>query len=349
METFWYFAVAAMLAAWVVLDGFDLGAGAVHLLVARSDRERREVFAAIGPVWDGNEVWLVAGGGTLFFAFPEAYAAGFSGFYLPLMLVLWLLAGRALSIELRSHLEHPLWRAMWDAIFSASSALLLVVLGAALGNVLRGVPLGPDGVFHVPFFTDLRTGPRPGVLDWYTVLLGLFALCALSLHGALWLVLKTTGAVAQRSARLARAALAALIPLGLASALSTHLVQPGLHLSLLGRPLSWVAILVALGGLAVLAATVLRTSALEEQGGPLRAFLGSAAFLSGTLAATAAGAFPVLLRSSLSPQFDLTAAKAASSAHGLALGLGWWALALPLAVAWAVIVYRSTRGKVQAG
>ena len=169
METFWFGAVAAMFAAWVVLDGFDLGVGALHLWVARTDRERREVFAAIGPVWDGNEVWLVAGAGTLFFAFPQAYAAGFSGFYLPLMLVLWLLAGRALSIELRSHLEHPLWRALWDAIFSISSGLLTLVLGAALGNVLRGVPLGPDGWFHVPFFTDWRTGPRPGVLDWYTV------------------------------------------------------------------------------------------------------------------------------------------------------------------------------------
>jgi cytochrome d ubiquinol oxidase subunit II len=348
METFWFGAVAAMFAAWIVLDGFDLGAGAVHLFVARTDRERREVFAAIGPVWDGNEVWLVAGGGTLFFAFPQAYAAGFSGFYLPLMLVLWLLAGRALSIELRSHLEHPLWRALWDALFSLSSGLLLIVLGAALGNVLRGVPLGADGWFHVPFFTDWRTGPHPGVLDWYTVLLGLFALAALSLHGALWLVLKTGGAVEARAAGLARPAFLAALALGVLSALATHFVQPGLHLALPERPWAWPLLAVALGGFIALCSALLRTGALlatpELQ---RRAFLGSAAFLSGTLGATAAGAFPVLLRSSLGAAFDLTASGAASSAHGLRLGFYWWAAAFPLAVAWVVVVYRATRGKVE--
>ncbi len=347
METFWFGAVAAMFTGWIVLDGFDLGAGAVHLWVARTDRERREVFAAIGPVWDGNEVWLVAGGGTLFFAFPQAYAAGFSGFYLPLMLVLWLLAGRALSIELRSHLEHPLWRALWDAIFSVSSGLLLVVLGAALGNVLRGVPLGPDGWFHVPFFTDWRTGTHPGVLDWYTVLLGLFALAALSLHGALWLSLKTTGAVEERAAVLARGAFVAALALGGLSALATHFVQPGLHLALLGRPWSWPLIALAVGGFVALASALLQPRALSQSAGlQRRAFLGSAAFLSGTLGATAAGAFPVLLRSSLGGAYDLTASVAASSPHGLRLGVYWWAAAFPLAMAWTVVAYRATRGKV---
>ena len=347
METFWFGAVAAMFVAWVVLDGFDLGAGAIHLWAARTDRERRQVFAAIGPVWDGNEVWLVAGGGTLFFAFPQAYAAGFSGFYLPLMLVLWLLLGRGLSIELRSHLPHPLWRALWDTLFAVSSGLLLIVLGAALGNVLRGVPLGADGWFHVPFFTDWRIGPHPGVLDWYTVLLGLFALVALSVHGALWLVLKTEGPVGERAALLARRGLLLLLPLGLLCALATQAVQPGLHAALLGRPWSWPLVLLALGGLSVLGFTLLRPGALGAAGGPLRAFLGSAAFLSGTLAATAAGAFPVLLRSTLGSSYDLTARSAASSMHGLRLGLAWWAAAFPLALAWAVIAYRSTRGKVK--
>src|SRR6266704_1675262 len=123
MGTIWFCLVAIMLAIYVLLDGFDLGAGAIHLLVAKTDQERRQVLASIGPVWDGNEVWLVAAGGTLYFAFPALYASGFSGFYLPLMMVLWLLILRGTSIEFRSHIEAPVWRQFWDAVFSLSSLL----------------------------------------------------------------------------------------------------------------------------------------------------------------------------------------------------------------------------------
>src|SRR5579862_3026396 len=143
METLWFCLVALMVAVYVVLDGFDLGVGILHLLVARTDRERRTVIASIGPVWDGNEVWLLAAGGVLYFAFPELYASGFSGFYLPLMMVLWLLILRGLSIELRSHVDTHLWRSFWDAAFGLASLLLAVFFGAALGNVVRGVPLNP--------------------------------------------------------------------------------------------------------------------------------------------------------------------------------------------------------------
>src|SRR5258707_12938473 len=124
METLWFCLVAVMIAGYVVLDGFDLGAGIVHLLVARSEDEKRTVLASIGPVWDGNEVWLIAGGGTLYFAFPALYSAAFSGFYLALMMVLWLLILRGISIELRSHIESPIWKPLWDLIFVVSSALL---------------------------------------------------------------------------------------------------------------------------------------------------------------------------------------------------------------------------------
>src|SRR5580700_12189338 len=134
METVWFCLVAIMLAVYVLLDGFDLGAGAIHLLVAKTNEEKRQVLASIGPVWDGNEVWLIAVGGTLFFAFPLLYASSFSGFYLPLMIVLWLLILRGMSIEVRSHLAEPLWHAFFDTLFAGSSALLAVFLGAALGN-----------------------------------------------------------------------------------------------------------------------------------------------------------------------------------------------------------------------
>src|SRR4051812_42491768 len=169
-----------MLAVYAVLDGFDFGAGALHRLVARTDEERRTVLAAIGPFWDGNEVWLVAAGGVLFMAFPRFYSAAFSGFYMALMIVLWLLIFRGVSIEFRSHAEGPLGREFWDTVFAVSSSLLALVLGATLGNLVRGVPVDGNGEFAMPLFTDLLPGRRPGVFDGYTTLAGLFSLLVLA-------------------------------------------------------------------------------------------------------------------------------------------------------------------------
>src|SRR6201997_1336599 len=182
METLWFMIVAVMVAAYVVLDGFDLGAGAIYLWVAKSAGEQRMIRRAIGPVWDGNEVWLLAAGGTLFFAFPLLYASAFSGFYMPLMIVLWLLVLRGLSVELRMHVQDPLWRSFFDGLFFFSSSLLAIFFGAALANVIRGVPIGPDNYFYLPLWTDWRTEVSPGILDWYTVIGGLMALLALAMH-----------------------------------------------------------------------------------------------------------------------------------------------------------------------
>src|ERR1700756_2417721 len=168
METIWFWLVAFMIAAYVVLDGFDLGAGILHLLIARTEPERQVVLRAIGPVWDGNEVWLIAGGGTLYFAFPLLYASSFSGFYLPLNIVLWLLILRGLGIEFRSHLDNEVWRSLFDGFFAISSALLAIFFGAALGNVVRGVRLGTDHFFFEPLWTNFGTGADTGILDWYT-------------------------------------------------------------------------------------------------------------------------------------------------------------------------------------
>src|SRR6266496_6211306 len=141
METLWFALLGFMLTMYVLLDGFDLGAGAIHPFVAKTEDERKLVIEAIGPVWDGNEVWLIAAGGTLFFTFPRLYAASFSGFYLPLMIVLWLLMLRGLALELRSHIQNAVWLGLWDGLFFVGSTLLAVFYGAALGNVVRGVPL----------------------------------------------------------------------------------------------------------------------------------------------------------------------------------------------------------------
>src|SRR3984893_18251212 len=155
MEALWFWIVASMLAAYVVLDGFDLGVGIVYLFVAETEQERQLTLRAIGPVWDGNEVWLLAASGTLFFAFTLLYASAFSGFYLPLMIVLWLLILRGLSVELRMHVQEPLWRSFFDGLFFFSSSLLAIFFGAALANVIRGVPIGPDHYFYLPLWTDL--------------------------------------------------------------------------------------------------------------------------------------------------------------------------------------------------
>src|ERR671936_182081 len=161
MPTLWFILVAFMLTMYVLLDGFDLGAGVIHLAAAKTDAERRTIIRAIGPVWDGNEVWLIAAGGTLFFAFPLLYASCFSGFYLPLNMVLWLLILRGVGIEFRMHLDNQVWRDFFDGLFSIGSLLLAIFFGAALGNVIRGVPFRPDHYFFEPLWTNFRPGPDP--------------------------------------------------------------------------------------------------------------------------------------------------------------------------------------------
>src|SRR5579871_1752678 len=184
MLMLWFLIVCVMIALYVVLDGFDLGVGVLYLFVARTEEERQTLIRSVGPVWDGNEVWLLAGGGTLYFAFPLLYASGFSGFYLPLMIVLWLLILRGIGIELREHVDSQVWRGLCDGAFGIASLLLAVFFGAALGNVIRGVPLQRDGYFFLPLWTTWNVGPQPGILDWYTVIAGVVALVALTLHGA---------------------------------------------------------------------------------------------------------------------------------------------------------------------
>jgi cytochrome d ubiquinol oxidase subunit II len=338
----WFWLVAAMLAAYVVLDGFDLGAGALHLFVARTEEERQLVLRSIGPVWDGNEVWLIAGGGTLYFAFPRLYAVAFSGFYLPLMIVLWLLILRGVGIELRMQLESLVWRRFFDGWFGLGSLLLCVFLGAALGNVLRGVPLQPDGYFFLPLWTDGRPGARPGVLDWYTVLAGGTALAALGLHGALYLTLKNSGELNVR----ARAAARRLWPL--AAALSAG----SLAATIAGRPalLANYRAAPALAAIPCGAAAALAAAAvLERAGRELYAFLASCAYLALMLGGAAAAMYPRLLVSTTDPALDLTVYAAHSGEHSLAVGLAWWGAGMAAAVGYNVFVYRSFRGKVAAG
>jgi cytochrome d ubiquinol oxidase subunit II len=222
----WFWLVAAMITAYVVLDGFDLGAGVLHLIIAKTDQERQTVIRTISPVWDGNEVWLLAGGGTLFFAFPLLYASSFSGFYLPLMIVLWLLILRGIGIELRMHLNGTVWRGFFDGCFAISSLLLTIFYGAALGNVVRGVPLNKEGYFFLPLWTNWRPGAEPGILDWYTVIAGVVALVALTMHGAHYVAVKTSGDLNLRARRVAAVLWPVLVLVTLLSLWATLTIRP---------------------------------------------------------------------------------------------------------------------------
>ena len=339
MATTWFMLISLMLTTYVVLDGFDFGAGILHLFVAKTDGERRTVLAAIGPVWDGNEVWLLASGGILVYAFPRAYSAGFSGFYMPLMMVLWLLILRGISIEFRSHQENALWRSFWDGLFGFSSTLMAIVLGAALGNVIRGVPLEASGFFSGPLFTNFLPSAHPGVLDWYTVLVGVFTLCVLSGHGALYLIYKTTGPVRERAYRLAWRLWAATVIVGIPTTLATWQIRPSIYVNLIARPWTWILALGIVGSLISI------FMALKKQR-ELAAFLSSVGFLVCMLGATAAGLFPNLLTSTLDPSNNLTIVNAQAGGIGLRVGLYWWTLALVLAVGYFVYLFRAFRGKV---
>jgi cytochrome d ubiquinol oxidase subunit II len=341
MQTLWFWMVSVMVATYVVMDGFDLGAGGLHLTVAKSDSERRQVLAAIRPHWDGNEVWLLAGGGSLFLAFPKVLASGFSGLYLAMWLVVWSLILRGVSLEFRSHVADALWRAFWDGLFFLSSAALPVLFGAALGNVIRGVPLGADGWFELPFFASFATTGALGILDWYTVLTGLFALLAILAHGALFLAWKTDGAVQVRAIAWARRFWMAVAPCWIAMTFATREVNPGLLSALPQRPLALISLTLAIAGLAAVFVGM-------KRGGHLLAFLGSSAFLLGLLAASAACVFPVMLRSTVDEAYSLTAFNASADPHGLVSGLTWWIIGFPLALGYAALLFYLHRGKARA-
>jgi cytochrome d ubiquinol oxidase subunit II len=341
MPLVWFGILAAMLTTYVVLDGLDFGAGIAHLFIAKTDEERRTVLAAVGPVWDGNEVWLIASGGVLVFAFPRAYAAATSGFYLPLMIVLWLLIFRGLSIELRSTIDNPLWRSFWDVAFAGSSTLLAFVFGATFGNLVRGVPIDGDGYFSTPLFNTFLPSAFPGAIDAYTASVGFFAVAVLGVHGALFVKWKTTGVVAKNATAFAKTCLGAALILDIVVAIGSAVVRPEALSAFESRPLAWVFALVAAGG----AVVAMRGLSRDEELSP---FLGSCLFLAGTLLAGGVALFPMLLRSTVDPTYSLDAAHAASGTHGLSLGLYWFTPALVLACAYVVMVVRATRGKADA-
>jgi cytochrome bd ubiquinol oxidase subunit II len=339
LTTVWFALIAVLWVGYFTLEGFDFGVGMLLPILARNDRERRVMINTIGPVWDGNEVWLLAAGGTLFFAFPLLYASAFSGFYLPLMMVLWLLILRGVSIELRSHSADHLWRAFFDGLFTFSSILLAIFFGAALGNVVRGVPLRADDYFFLPLWTDWRTGPSPGILDWYTVLGGILALAALSLHGALYLALKTRDQLERRALLFARRIWIATVALTAIGIPATVLARPASLNNYKGHPVGFLVPVAVIASLAIMRWSMTRPSRLAP-------FLASCAYLCSMLVGAAVGLFPVLLPAVGTQGHDLTIARAISGPHTLRIGLIWWCIGISLALLYFAVVYWLFRGKV---
>lgn len=338
IATLWFCLIAIMIAGYVILDGFDLGAGVVHLFVARNEEERQRVLHSIGPVWDGNEVWLLAAGGTLYFAFPALYAAAFSGFYLALMMVLWLLILRGMAIELRGHIESRLWKPFWDLVFGASSTLLALLFGVALGNVVRGVPLDSNGYFFLPLWSDFAPGSNAGVVDWYTLLIGLASLSALALHGAYWVAYKTSGDLQTRSRSFGSKTWWVMVPLTAIITFVSYQLQPNIAKEFSDRPWGAIFPLLALAGL-------LGMRIASARGRDLSAFLCSSLYLTGMLTSVTFGVYPYVLPSNAAPGTALTVTNAAAAEYGLWIGLWWWIPGMLLAGVYSFIVYRHFAGK----
>lgn len=339
METLWFVLIALMVTAYVVLDGFDLGAGVISLWVAKNHDERRLILRAIGPVWDGNEVWLLAAGGALYFAFPLLYASSFSGFYLPLMIVLWLLMLRGIGVELRSHVDDPLWWSFFDFIFSLSSLLLVIFFGAAVGNVVRGVPLHADHYFFEALWTDFTVGPNPGILDWYTLLTAVLALATLTAHGAHYVALKIDGDVCLRARRVAAWAWWGLVVLTALSCIATVYVRPQVVDNFRLHP--WGLVIPIVVAISLIAMRVYRATARDKA-----AFVSSAAYITGMLGGAAFAMYPYLLPASTDLAHSLTIDNAKTGTYSLTVGLVWWLIGLAFAIGYFTFLYRSFRGKV---
>ena len=340
MATLWFMIVAVMVAAYVLLDGFDLGAGAMHLCIAKTNDERRTILRAIGPVWDGNEVWLLAAGGALYFAFPLLYASSFSGFYLPLMMVLWLLMLRAIGIEFRTHIDQPVWQGFFDVVFNVSSLLLAIFLGAALGNVVRGVPLQADGYFFEPLWTNFLVGKDNGILDWYTVLCGVVALVTLSAHGCLYLAMKTEGELNQRAHRVAFVLWPVQVLLTGASLIATLYVQPVALHNYFKWPIGFIIPLVVI-------VSLLYMFFAMKKNNDMGAFFGSCGYIVGMLVGAAFALYPVVLPASTDPAYSLTIENTKTGAHGMAVGLVWWSIGIVIAICYFVFIFRMFKGKVR--
>ncbi len=333
MHVIWFWVLAAMLTAYAVLDGFDLGVGALHLWIARSDLERRIVLNAIGPVWNGNEVWLLAAGGMMMVSFPRLYASAFSGFYLALMVVLWLLILRGVSIEFRGQIGDPLWRALWDAGFWLGSFLLALLLGVALGNVIHGLPVGPDGYFQGTFTL---------LLNPYSLLTGILSLVTLAWHGTNYLRLKTENEFQVRVERWSAYLRWAAVVLIVLTTIATFRVRPSIGNNFRSHPAALLFPPLVAGALII-------CFKARRGAGERWAFRSSCFAIIGSLGSAASSVYPNLLTSTIDPAYSLTIFNAASSPLALRASLAANLVGMIGVIVYSAYVHRTFRGKVKLG
>jgi cytochrome d ubiquinol oxidase subunit II len=329
LNTVWFVLVGILFTGYAILDGFDLGVGAIHLF-AKTDRDRRLMLNAIGPVWDGNEVWLVTGGGALFAAFPEAYATAFSGFYMAMMLLLVGLIFRAVAIEFRSKQPMAWWRKLWDVSFSASSVLSGLLIGVALGNLALGVPLDKHHEFAGNFW---------GLLHPYALLVGITGLALFAMHGSIYVVMKTEGEFQDRVRSWVSPTILAFVICYAITSLATFFFVPRMLNNLWAAP--------AMFAFPVLSLLVILNIPREiHKGREFLAFLSSCLAVAGLLATFGAGVYPNLIVSNPDAANSLTIYNAVSSDKTLGIMLLIAILGIPIVIAYTTSIYWIFRGKV---
>ena len=330
LNTIWFVLVGVLFTGYAMLDGFDLGVGALHLF-AKKDEDRRIFLNAIGPVWDGNEVWLVTGGGALFAAFPGVYASVFSGFYLAFMLLLAALIFRAVAIEFRSKEHWKWWRTVWDIGFSLGSILSSLLIGVAMGNILIGIPLDARGNY---------TGGFWNLLNPYSLLLGLTTVALFAMHGSIYLVMKTEGPLQERVRRWVNRAIGIFLFFYIILNVATLVYAPHLLETLKVRP--WLLVVFALNVL-----VVMNIPRENHKGNEFRAFLSSCTAMALLMAMFGLTVYPNMVLSMPDPQNSLTIYNAASTpkTHGIMLIIA--ALGVPIVLAYSASIYYIFRGKVK--
>jgi cytochrome d ubiquinol oxidase subunit II len=327
----WFILFVVVISGYLILDGFDMGVGILHLIVARTDEERRISLNTIGPVWDGNEVWIILGGGALFAAFPLVYASLFSGFYAAMMLVLLVMILRTCAIEFRSKRPSPAWRTTWDAIFSVASLLLALLLGVAFGNIIRGVPIDASGNMHVTLIE---------LLNPFSLLVGVTSVAMLAMHGGFYLEIKTEAAIKQRAHSLLPVLLLVYTALIALVVVATFLFERYLLTNY--RNNIWPVIFPLAAFVAVVMSWV-----LSRAGRYLQAFVASSGVIALSVITAATGLYPNLLISTTNHAFNLTVYNGASASNTLGVMLVIAILGLPLALLYTAVVYTLFRGKTR--
>ena len=329
LNTVWFLLIGVLLTGYAVLDGFDLGVGVLHLF-AEDDHQRRIHLAAIGPVWDGNEVWLLAGGGAMFAAFPPVYATVFSGLYLAFMLLVFALIVRAVSIEFRSAVDNRRWRQVWDWAFGLASLVAAILYGVAIGNVLRGLPVDDEGTLHVSFFA---------LLNPYALLIGVLGLVMFVMHGAAYLAARTEGELRQRMARSTTAAWTAFVVLYLTATLATFFAAPHLLEGVSSNPLTWLLLL-------TIGAAIVGVPVATHGEKHVRAFLASAVAIASMIGLMGVSLYPRMVPSSIDPNNSLTIYNASSTPRTLMVMLVIALVGMPLVLGYTAYLYKVFMGKV---